>query len=155
MVKEHLHIMIDSDIKQALIEIAPRVYGRGRGGVSALVEDAVRHYLGVLQAHTKHKTINPSLSIREEYNMFISKLKEFFKESFDTEELPPVIKVSLANRIMLETFKRAKDERTRLSKLHNWFLHGLIKPLVPPIKPEKPRDWKRIVSFELVSRGEA
>jgi len=155
--KRQLNIILPEDLYVQVINIAPGYFGKGKGGISRLVEDALKQYISLLSMHTqKHKIeVNPNLSIREEYNTFIHELKKYWLEINGTTEIPPVISKRLAQAVIVRAFKRAKDERTQFKKLHNWFLNGLVKPMPHYLKPGKPSDWRKIKSIELVSRGEA
>ncbi len=158
--KRQLNIILPESLYKQVIEIAPKYYGKARGGVSKLVEDALRQYIPFLVMHTqKHKesgtvlAVNPRLSVREEYNQFIRTFKQIWLETHGTTELPVAVRTRLVDSIIMQAFEKAKDERTRLKKLHNWFLAGLIKPLYPEgFRPSKPSDWRRIIALELVSR---
>jgi len=157
--KRQLNILLSNDLYNQLIAIAPSYYGKGRGGLSRLVEDAVRFYLQTLGKHNSMQNgfvqvnkINPSMSVREEYNKFIKELRRVWEMNWGTE-LPVIVRRSIIEHVMLDVFKRAKDERTRLRKLHTWFLQGLVKPYDPPFRPQKPSEWKKVVSIELVSRN--
>ena len=161
--KRQLNIILSKSLYEQLVRIAPEYYGKGRGGISRLVEDALKQYIPLLMVHTqKHNgggkvfAVNPRLSVREEYNQFIRTFKRVWLETHGTSELPIAVRFKLIDSIIIRAFERAKDERTRLRKLHNWFLAGLVKPLYPEgFRPSKPRDWRKVTAIELVSRGEA
>jgi len=158
--KRQLHVLIDEKVYKELVEIAPKVYGKGRGGMSAIVEEALKWYLKLLtSSHTMHKTglYNPPLSIRDEYNKFINTLKEVLREQIGVDMVPLKITVRLARAVMMRAFKRCKDERTQNRKLHNWYLMNFIKPLKNgvPVKLNKPSDWYGVEEIEIVARGGA
>lgn len=161
--KKQLHVLIDEKVYQELVRVAPHVYGKHRGALSALVEEALRWYLQYLQyRHTKAQNpttissvssgavgkINPPLSIRNEFNWFLHKLKE------ETGLIPFKITLRLARAIMVRAFTRCKDDRTQNRKLHNWYLMGFIKPYKggAPVKPSNPKDWYKIEEIEIVAR---
>jgi len=155
--KRQINVLIDEKLYRKLVKIAPLYYGKGRGGISAIVEEALRQFLSGLEAaHTKHKTIlykntliNPPMSVREEFNRFIETVRN------ELGYVPPAMKTRLARAFMIEAFRRAKDERTQNKKLHNWYLMGFIKPLPHDIKPQSPNDWSKVPSIEIVARGGA
>ena len=170
--KKQLNILIDEKLYKMLVEIAPKVYGKGRGGISAIVEEALEWYLEhLLRTHTKTQTgtsissvssgavrnPNPPLSIREEFNKFIETLKDVMEENTGVRKVPIMITVRLARAVMLRAFKRCKDERTQNRKLHNWYLVGFIKPYKngKPVRISRPSDWYGIEEIEIVARGGA
>ncbi|RLG76837.1 MAG: hypothetical protein DRO14_03255 [Thermoprotei archaeon] len=48
--KRVLHVLVSEDVYRKLVEVAPRVYGVARGGMSALVDEALRLYLRALES---------------------------------------------------------------------------------------------------------
>lgn len=85
--KAQLTVLISEDIYNLLIDIAPQIYGKHRGALSYVVEEALKQYL-YPRKHT-HKYTNPKLSVRKVYNQVIEELKEIegfpFKPSETTE----------------------------------------------------------------------
>jgi len=152
--KCQLHVLIDKSLYKKVIEYAPKLYGKGRGGISAIVEEALKQYFAMLESTLTNaqtgsntvKLINPYLSVRKEYSKFLEGIKELlgFK--------PHAIKVVTARQVMLHVFARCKDDRTQNKKLHNWYLAGLIKPLPLNLKPKNWKSWYHIPAIELVSQ---
>jgi hypothetical protein len=87
--KKVLFVYISEDLYKQLIEIAPAWYGKSHGAISALVEDALRHYL-TPRLHTA-STQNPRLGVRSVYNQVVEKVKEIMHYDFKPTEIPEKI----------------------------------------------------------------
>jgi hypothetical protein len=84
--KKRLEILIDANLYKQLIEIAPIIYGRYKGAISYVVEDALRQYLKPkTSAHTTY-TQNPSRSVRQVYKQVIERIKFIENIDFEPEE---------------------------------------------------------------------
>jgi len=124
--KTQLNIVISTDLYKLLVEIAPAWYGKARGGISALVEEALRHYLTPRQ-HTA-STQNPRQGIRPVYNQVVEKIKEIMHWDFKPDQVPEKILDQAISEV------RGSDPRT-LKKWKNIFQKsGLIKYIggLPP-----------------------
>jgi len=131
--KVTLHVLIEKDLYDKLIQIAPIVYGSSKGALSYVVEEALRYWLGP-RLHTQMHT-NPSRSIATVYNTVIEKVKEILKIDIKPYEVPEKILDAAIAQV------RGSDPRT-ISKWKDTFIGaGLIKVL-------GGREPKRI--FELI-----
>ena len=83
--KVQINPVISEDLYKLLVEVAPAWYGKARGGISAIVEEALRHYLTPRQ-HTA-STQNPRLSVRSIYNQVVEKIKEIMHYDFKPTEI--------------------------------------------------------------------
>jgi len=88
--KVALQVLISRDIYRDLIEIAPLVYGKSRGSISYVVEQALRQYLS-LAAHTNTHKLNPKGSVRQVYGQVIEKVKEIMHLDFKPMQVPEKI----------------------------------------------------------------
>lgn len=59
--KKQLNIVISEELYRQIIEVVPAWYGKLRGGISALVEEALKQYLASLR-HAQN-TQNPQFSV--------------------------------------------------------------------------------------------
>jgi len=82
--KVQLNVHISEELYKKLIELAPQIYGKGRGGISAIVEEALRHYLLPRASASKHA--NPKMSVREVFAKVVLKLRERY--GFTPKEIP-------------------------------------------------------------------
>jgi len=131
--KVTLHVLIEKDIYDKLIQIAPMIYGSSRGALSYVVEEALRYWLGP-RLHTQKHT-NPSRSIATVYNTVVEKVKEILKIDIKPYEIPEKVLDAAIAQV------RGSDPRT-ISKWKDTFIGaGLIKVL-------GGREPKRI--FELI-----
>jgi hypothetical protein len=111
--------VISKDLYKLLVEVAPAWYGKARGGISAIVEEALRQYL-LPRAHT-NSTQNPRLGVRSIYNQVVDKIKEIMHYDFKPSE---VVEKTLDQAI---AEVRGSDPRT-IKKWKNTFQKaGLIK----------------------------
>jgi hypothetical protein len=85
-VKRQLTVYISEDLYSLLIEMAPNLYGRVHGALSAVVEEALREYL-LPRAHTR-STPNPRLGIRSIYDRVIGRVQEILNLPFRPSEVP-------------------------------------------------------------------
>jgi hypothetical protein len=84
--KKMLLVYIDENLYKQIIEIAPIIYGRYKGAISYVVEDALRQYLKPkTSAHTTY-TQNPSRSVRQVYKQVIERIKFIENIDFEPEE---------------------------------------------------------------------
>jgi hypothetical protein len=117
--KVQVNVLISEDLYRQLIEVAPAWYGRSKGAISAMVEEALRRYLTPL-AHTK-STQNPKHGIRHTYGQVVEKIKEIMHYNFKPSEVPERILDLAISEV------RGSDPRT-VAKWKNAFLKsGLIK----------------------------
>jgi hypothetical protein len=121
--KARLEVLISKELYETVLSVAPAWYGKGKGGISALVEDALKFYFN-LKAHTKDtQKPNPSRSVRAVYQQVKDKVKEILKLDYYPDEVPEKI-LDLA---IAET--RGSDPRT-VNKWKSVFEKaGLIKYL--------------------------
>jgi hypothetical protein len=85
--KVHLHVMIKRGLYETVKRIAVEKYGKYRGGLSYVVEEALELYLGMrTQIHT-----NPKRSIRDVYEQVVQKIKEILITHIKPEEIPEKI----------------------------------------------------------------
>ena len=115
--KVHLHVMIRRGLYEAIKRIAVEKYGKYRGGLSYVVEEALELYLGMrTQIHT-----NPKRSIRDVYEQVVRKIKEILITPIKPEEIPEKI----LDKAIAEV--RGSDPRT-IEKWKTLFeKSGLIK----------------------------
>jgi len=117
--KRVLFVYISEDLYKQLIEIAPTWYGKHHGALSALVEEALRHYLTPRQ-HTA-STQNPRRGVRVVYNQVVEKIKEIMHWDFKPDQVPEKV----LDQAIAEV--RGSDPRT-INKWKNIFQKsGLIK----------------------------
>jgi len=84
--KKLLQAYIDENLYKQIIEIAPIIYGKYKGAISYVVEDALRQYLKPkAPAHTTY-TQNPSRSVRQVYKQVIERIKFIENIDFEPEE---------------------------------------------------------------------
>jgi len=115
--KVHLHVMIRKGLYETIKRIAVEKYGKYRGGLSYIVEEALELYLGM---HTQLRT-NPARSIRDVYEQVIQKIKEIMQTPIKPVEVPEAV----LDRAIAEV--RGSDKRT-IEKWKNLFeKSGLIK----------------------------
>ena len=119
--KVRLEVLIDREVYELLIKMAPSIYGQGkyRGALSYIVEEALRYYLAsraLTQTHT-----NPRASIRQVYEKVVDKLKEITHLPFKPKEIPEkILDLAIAE-------VRGSDPRT-IAKWKTMFEKvGLIK----------------------------
>ena len=117
--KVQINPVISEDLYKLLVEVAPAWYGKARGGISAIVEEALRQYL-LPRVHT-NSTQNPRLGVRSIYNQVVEKVKEIMHYDFKPTEIPEKI----LDQAIAEV--RGSDPRT-LKKWKNIFQKtGLVK----------------------------
>jgi len=75
---------ISDDLYKKLIELAPQMYGKGRGGISHVIEEALRHYL--LPRASANTHTNPKLSIRDVFSNVVMRLRDRY--GFTPKEVP-------------------------------------------------------------------
>jgi len=124
--KVHLHVMIRRGLYETIKRIAVEKYGKYRGGLSYIVEEALELYLGV---HTQIHT-NPKRSVRDVYEQVVQRIKEILKTPIKPEEVPEkILDVAIAE-------VRGSDSRT-IEKWKSLFERsGLIK-YVGGVKPNR------------------
>jgi len=143
--KVRLEVVISKDLYERLRTLAPQLYGKHRGALSYIVENALKQYFS-LYCNTHKAHINPPLSVRREFNMFLDAVKEYYGE------VPYKLPAKVIRNIMMTNLPRSKDIRTQNKKLHTWYLMGFIKPL--DAKPSSPNDWRYVKVIEFIARGE-
>ena len=118
--KVQINILISADLYKQLIEVAPAWYGKSKGAISAMVEEALRRYLTPLQ-HTASTHLNPKPTVRMVYAQVVEKIKEIEHLSIRPMEVPErILDLAIAE-------VRGSDPRT-VAKWKNVFLKsGLIK----------------------------
>lgn len=117
--KRQINPVISEDLYKLLIEVAPAWYGKARGGISAIVEEALRQYLAPRQ-HTK-STQNPRLGVRQVYNQVVEKIKEIMHWDFKPDQVPEKI----LDQAIAEV--RGSDPRTIRKWKEAFHRAGLIK----------------------------
>ena len=117
--KVDIHVLIPQDLYEMLLRIGPQTYGRGRGWLSAIVEEALREYL-TPRAHTQMHT-NPSHGVLKVWNTVVEKIKEILNMPIKPKEVPEKI-LDLA---IVET--RGSDPRTVAKWKRVFEDSGLIK----------------------------
>jgi hypothetical protein len=88
--KRQVLVYLSEDIYRMLITLAPQLYGKARGGMSFVVEEALKQYLLPLAGtHTREHagggvriTANPKASVRLVYGQVVEKLKEMMRLPF-------------------------------------------------------------------------
>jgi len=130
--KVELHVLIPEDLYRQLVEIAPLYYGKGRGGMSYIVEEALRQFL-TPRLHTQTYTqtvsrINPKGSIRSVYYRVKEKIKEIM--GFVPFEVPEKTLTIAISEV------RGSDPRTIEKWLNIFEKSGLIK-YVSGFKPNR------------------
>jgi hypothetical protein len=117
--KVQINPLISEELHRLLLEVAPAWYGKTHGAISAIVEEALRHYL-LPRQHTA-STQNPRLGVRLIYNQVVEKIKEIMHYDFKpTEVTEKVLDQAIAE-------VRGSDPRT-IRKWKNVFQKsGLIK----------------------------
>jgi len=121
--KVKLTVLIDRNIYEQLIKVAPIIYGEGkyRGAISYVVEEALKHYL----APRLHAQIpaNPPGRIRLIYSQVIEKIKEIQHYDFKPDEIPEkILDLAIAE-------VRGGDPRTIAKWKRQLQRFGLIKPI--------------------------
>jgi len=121
--KSRLEVLISKELYDTILSVAPAWYGKGKGGISALVEDALKFYFN-LKTHTKDtQKANPRRSVRLVYQQVKDKLKEIMKIDYYPDETTEKILDLAISEV------RGSDPRT-ISKWKNLFeKSGLIKYL--------------------------
>ena len=115
--KMRVEAYIDEKLWRELISIAPQVYGKYRGGISHIIEEALRYYLAT-RCNTRIHT-NPKLSIRDVFAQVVMRLRD--KYGFTPKEIPEYE----LDQAIAET--RGSDRRT-IEKWKSAFeKSGLIK----------------------------
>jgi di/tripeptidase len=84
--KVQINPLISEDLYKLLLELAPSWYGKNRGAISHIVEEALRHYL-LPRQHTA-STQNPRLGVRSVYNQVVEKIKEIMHWDFKPDQIP-------------------------------------------------------------------
>jgi hypothetical protein len=84
--KKLLQAYIDENLYKQIIEIAPIIYGRYKGAISYVVEDALRQYLKPKTSANTTYTQNPSRSVRQVYKQVIERIKFIENIDFEPEE---------------------------------------------------------------------
>jgi len=84
--KKLLQAYIDENLYKQIIEIAPIIYGRYKGAISYVVEDALRQYLKPKTPANTTYTQNPSRSVRQVYKQVIERIKFIENIDFEPEE---------------------------------------------------------------------
>ena len=119
--KVQLHVLIDKNLYEQLIALAPAIYGQGRyrGAISYVVEEALRQFLAP-RLHTQIHT-NPSHGVLKVWYAIVEKIKEILNTPIKPREVPEKI----LNLAISEV--RGSDPRT-IEKWKKVFQqHGLIK----------------------------
>jgi di/tripeptidase len=117
--KVQINPLISEELYKLLLEVAPAWYGKNRGAISHVVEEALRQYL-LPRAHT-NSTQNPRLGVRSIYNQVVEKVKEIMHWDFKPDQIPEKI----LDQAIAET--RGSDPRT-INKWKAAFQRaGLIK----------------------------
>ena len=81
--KVYVGFIISEDVYRMLVEMAPLIYGKGRGGMSRIVEEALRYYL---TPRSTQKHTNPKLSVRDVYGSVVRKVMEIMNLDFKPDE---------------------------------------------------------------------
>jgi len=124
--KVALQVLISKAVYDRLVAVAPRIYGAMRGALSFVVEDALKHYLPLLEHNTRGP--NPHNRVRQVYNQVKAKVAEL-------EQVPPSelwqstedkLKAAIASI-------RGSDPRTINKWIDVFVLQGLIKRLGPKV----------------------
>lgn len=117
--KVQLVVYIEKDIYDLLRELAPKIYGRLRGSMSYVVNEALKKYLRP-SAHTQTRA-NRRLSVREVYHLVRQKVMEIMNHPAELNQVPEEV----LDMAIIEI--RGSDPRT-IEKWKNLFeKFGLIK----------------------------
>ncbi len=117
--KVQLKAYISKEVYSELISIAPKIYGKGKGGISYVVEEALRQYLAP-RAHAQIHT-NPTHSTRLIYEAVVEKAREILCLDFKPKEIPEKILEQAISEV------RGGDPRTIKRWKHDFERQGLIK----------------------------
>mgnify|MGYP007013817460 CR=1 FL=1 len=77
-------VYVDKKLYQDLIDFAPRYYGRFKGAISYVVEEALREFLYPRLSTQAHP--NPRPTVRQVYEKVVEKLKEIEQFVFKPKE---------------------------------------------------------------------
>ena len=117
--KVQINVLISKELYDEITQIAPAIYGKYKGAISFIVEEALKQYLYPYK-HAQIHT-NPRLSVRLVYDQVIQKIKEIINNPLKPYTIPEKI-LDLA---IMEV--RGSDKRT-INKWKNLFIKsGLIK----------------------------
>lgn len=127
--KVHIHALIDKKVYDDLIAFAPQYYGKRRGSISYVIEEAIKSYI----YPRKDMVSNPCASIREVFAQVVSKLREYYgftpQECFEYELDSAIAEVRGSDP---RTVKKWKERFTKfgLIKCIGSFYSGKIYELV-------------------------
>jgi len=139
--KVHLHVLIDKELYEKVSVLAPKVYGVVRGALSYAVEEGLEYWLAT---HTTAHRVNPRLPLRERFNAVLKCIE------LEMGIIPITLHQSVMEKCIAETYN-IKDPRSIYGWLHRFYQAGLIKPLTIE-NPQKPSEWSRNKTIELVAR---
>lgn len=84
--KKELNVVISEELYRQIIEVAPAWYGKLRGGISALVEEALKQYLASLRR--AQNTQNPPSDVKEDNKRgIVRRLLEDIEKELDATEI--------------------------------------------------------------------
>jgi len=126
--KVYFGVLISEDVYRMLVEMAPLIYGKGKGGMSRVVEEALRLYLTPRRTH--NYTQNPKLSVRDVYHAVVRKIMEIERLDFKPDETTEKI----LDMAIMEV--RGADPRTVEKWKQTFAKSGLIK-FVAGTKPNR------------------
>ena len=124
--KVALQVLISKGLYERLVAVAPRVYGATRGALSFVVEDALKHYLPLLE-HTTQST-NPQNRVRRVYQEVKARVAEM--EGVAPSELWQSTEDRLRAAIAAV---RGSDPRTVAKWVQTFVQQGLLKRLGPRV----------------------
>ena len=122
-------VMIERELYEMLLEVAPRFYGRGRGWLSWAVNEALRAWLAP-RVHATHA--NPPRSLWRRFDRVKQVLAEIL--GVDASMIKECTEKQLDIAIAIAI---GSDPRT-IKKYKDFFLKtGLIKDVTPHLPPGK------------------
>lgn len=74
--KVQIHVYIDKDLYKDLIAMAPQLYSKYRGGISYIVEEALRYYLYPRKSGVFRR--NPQSTIANVFAKVVERLREYY-----------------------------------------------------------------------------